>query len=167
MSELQSKYNKNEILNSIAPCSLCCYTCAVKKDGAIAKISGTLLKYHNGYYEFQRKALPRKYKRKAKNELKFVKQLQKAEKASCSGCRNGEHSKYCIKNCFVLQCTLAHKVDFCGECEEFPCDKTKKIFSDTVFTDWLTGNERIKQIGAEKYFEEITTRSHYESYKKD
>lgn len=36
MSELQSKYNKDEILNKVAPCSLCCYTCAAKKDGIIA-----------------------------------------------------------------------------------------------------------------------------------
>ncbi len=167
MSELQSKYNKDEILNKVAPCSLCCYTCAAKKDGIIAKTSETLLKYHKGYYDFQCKALPRKYKHSAKKELKFIKQLEKFTQASCDGCRNCKHGKFCIKNCFILDCTLAHKVDFCGECEEFPCYKTKQIFSDTVFTDWLTGNERIKQIGAEKYFEEITTLSHYESYKKD
>lgn len=158
---------KKEILDAIAPCSLCCYTCPAKKDGVISKTCEKLLNYHNGYYEFQCKTLPRKYKHFAKKELKFVEQLQNATQASCGGCRNGEHGKCCIENCFILQCTLSHNVDFCGECEEFPCDKTKELLSGIVLNDWLKGNERIKQIGAKEYYKEITARSHYESYKKN
>ncbi len=126
MSELQSKYNKDEILNKVAPCSLCCYTCAAKKDGIIAKTSETLLKYHKGYYDFQCKALPRKYKHSAKKELKFIKQLEKFTQASCDGCRNCKHGKFCIKNCFILIVHLLIKLIFVENVKSFRVIKLNK-----------------------------------------
>ncbi len=41
--------------------------------------------------------------------------------ASCSGCRSTEHNGCSIEGCFLLECTKNHGVDFCGECNEFPC----------------------------------------------
>ena len=45
--------------------------------------------------------------------------------ASCSGCRSTEHNGCSIEGCFLLECTKNHGVDFCGECNEFPCKKRR------------------------------------------
>lgn len=166
--------DKKQILDAIAPCALCCYTCPAKKDGIIANYSKVLLEYHKGYYEFKSR-LPLKHKKHLlKQDKIFLEMLEKKTKPSCNGCRNGEHSKYCIKGCFILECTKVHGVDFCGECNEFPCDKCKQLFSgknvsfsDNVYSDWLYGNERIKMVGAEQYYTEAISHSHYKSFENE
>lgn len=157
---------KKDILDAIAPCSLCCHTCAMKKDGIIANTAKDLLNYHIGYCDFENLILSKKFKKSIREEKKFLEKLREKSNVTCRGCRNGEHGKYCIKNCFILECSKSHGVDFCGECNEFPCNKTKDIFNDIVLEDWLIGNNRIKEIGIEKYYEETITLSHYLSYTK-
>ncbi|MDE7191104.1 MAG: DUF3795 domain-containing protein [Clostridia bacterium] len=157
---------KKDILEAIAPCALCCYTCAVKKDGIIAKTANNLLNYHIGYCDFENTILPKNLKKSIREEKKFLEKLNSKSNASCCGCRNGEHGKYCIKNCFILECAQSHGVDFCGECSEFPCNKTKDIFNDIVFEDWLVGNKKIRDVGVEQYYVETIAHSHYLSYSK-
>ncbi len=166
--------DKKEILDAIAPCSLCCYTCGAKKDGAISKYSKILLDYHKGYYQFKSR-LPLKHKKQIlKEDKRFLQELEKKTNGGCNGCRNGEHSKYCIKGCFILECTKAQGIVFCGECSKFPCDNCKQLFSDksicmknNIYSDWLYGNERIKLVGAEQYYREAISHSHYQSFKND
>lgn len=70
---------KKEILDAIAPCSLCCYTCGAKKDGAISKYSKILLDYHKGYYQFKSR-LPLKHKKQIlKEDKRFLQELEKRQ----------------------------------------------------------------------------------------
>ncbi len=160
---------RQAILDAIAPCALCCYTCPAKKDGILAQTARTLYKYHEGYCAFLRSALPKRCKRICKAESVFLDRLEQKAQASCNGCRDGERGKYCIRNCFVSACAAEHGVDFCGECDEFPCDKGKELFarSERVLEDWLAGNERIRAVGAQRYYEEVISRSHYASFAQD
>lgn len=151
-------------LKDVAPCSLCCYTCPSYKNGVIKQSIDNLVKYYDGYPEFLHQNLPRKYKKYAKKTEKFVEYIQN-EHASCGGCRGEKNRNCCIANCFILDCTKQHGIDFCGECENFPCDKAKTFFKGIVLDDYLKGNERIKKVGKEKFAEEITLKSHYASYK--
>lgn len=160
---------KEEILDAIAPCSLCCYTCPAKKNGVIENTAKQLLNYHKGYYNFLCRVV--KSKRKIKVDKIFVEELEKKTIGHCKGCRSGKHSRFCIDGCFIFDCTTTHGVDFCGECHEFPCEKAKALFhtsksySDNVLSDYIQGNMRIKEVGVEKYYKEITARSHYLSWK--
>lgn len=154
--------SRNNILDAIAPCAFCCYTCSAMKGGVIEASSKMLNNYLVGYYEFCKKNLPRKYKTKIRI---FTEQLESMSDRPCRGCRNGANLKCCIPNCFVLACTKEHKVDFCGECKEFPCSKAESFFKGATLTEWKNNNERIKQFGAETYYTYATSRSHYHFYK--
>jgi len=43
-------------------------------------------------------------------------------------------------------------VDFCFQCDEFPCEKTN--FDPDLKRRWFQMNTRMKEIGVEAYFEE-------------
>ena len=86
--------------------------------------------------------------------------------AGCGGCRNGEHNGCSIRGCFLLECVKEHEVDFCGECPEFPCDKVHSIFEEEVYLQWLEGGKRIREAGAEQFWEERRHVPHYAGYKK-
>ena len=67
----------------------------------------------------------------------------------CLGCRRGT-CKY--PNCGVIRCYKMKGVDFCFQCNEFPCEKTN--FDLDLKRRWIQMNERIKEIGVKAYFEE-------------
>ena len=47
----------------------------------------------------------------------------KAEDIRCSGCR-GDRTQHWSSDCRILACCVDGKeLDFCCECEEFPCDR--------------------------------------------
>lgn len=152
---------RNDILDAIAPCAFCCYTCSAMKGGAIATSAKTLRKYLTGYYEFCKQNLPRKYKAKVKA---LTEELENMSDRPCGGCRGGANSHCCIPNCFILTCTKAHAVDFCGECKDFPCSRAESFFKGATLTEWKNNNERIKNFGAEAYYTYATSRSHYQFY---
>ena len=86
--------------------------------------------------------------------------------ASCSGCRSTEHNGCSIEGCFLLECTKNHGVDFCGECNEFPCKKTQGIFEEIVYRQWLEGNQQIREYGIEAFWKNNSENPHYRPYKK-
>ena len=48
-----------------------------------------------------------------------------AEKASCLGCRNEKGTMKWLdwtEPCSVYACTAKKKIDFCCDCDDFPCD---------------------------------------------
>jgi hypothetical protein len=154
------------IINAIAPCSLSCITCPAMKGGQIEKYSKQLKNMFEGYYEFQNKYLPEEHKDHAEAFKTFYKHLNKYTQGNCKGCREGRNESSCIKNCFILECTLDHGVDFCGECNEFPCDKlSTDIFKPEIIDEWIENNYKIKEHGIEIFYEEAILRSHYKVYK--
>lgn len=158
---------REKILTAIAPCSLCCYTCPAMKGGVIEETSAKLHHYMEGYYDFCKNVLPEEMRAKAEKIKEFTGRLEKQSHPSCNGCRDNTHGKCCISGCFILECTQGHGVDFCAECNEFPCNKlTTDIFNPTVIAEWHRGNERIREVGIEQFYEEITSRSHYLPFKK-
>ena len=114
-----------------------------------------------GVYEFYEKHSP--------NELErfkiFQEELGKYNKGNCSGCRSREHHGCSIKDCFILDCTKERHIDYCGECAEFPCNKTQKIFEEEVYQQWLKGNLEIKSLGIEGFWIKNCEKPHYKAYK--
>lgn len=157
--------DEDTILNAIAPCAFCCFTCAGMKDGVIEETSKKLRHYLEGYYEFNKKNLPFRYKSYTKAIKTFTEQLEKLSDRKCRGCRNGADEKCCIPNCFILECAEAHNVDFCGECKDFPCSRAEGFFKDVTLKEWKSNNERIKKDGVEAYYKYAISRSHYQFYK--
>lgn len=153
---------REELLEKIAPCSLVCYTCAVYEQGVICESAKQLLRYLEGVSEFYEKHCPTEVER---FEI-FAEELNKYGAGKCSGCRDEEHHGCSIQGCFILACTKEHHVDFCGECGEFPCNKTRPIFEEEVYVQWLEGNEAIKRFGIEEFWKKSSIKPHYKPYSK-
>lgn len=161
---------KEKLLHYIAPCSLLCYTCLALKDGAFSECSPRLSGYCEGVCEFLSLNMPEDERDKFHlffNE--FQNALKQLSGGMCHGCRNVPSSKKgCIKGCVIPDCAQERGVDFCAECNEFPCQKAKDFFathSNKITKIWEDGSKRIKEIGIEAYFEEKKNLSHYIHYK--
>lgn len=77
--------------------------------------------------------------------------------AHCQGCRH-EACKL-FKECGVRPCHQEKKIDFCFQCDEFPCDRTG--FDEHLRVRWVKLNERIRKVGLERYDEETHDRPRY------
>lgn len=137
----------DEILSILAPCGLNCRKCLTYHAGEI-KLLSTKLKELLGsfdkYAERFSKFLP-----VFENYASFQDMLIFLTKGDCQGCRNGT-CKY--PNCGVFSCYKQKGVDFCFQCDEFPCEKTN--FDADFKQRWITMNNRMREVGAEDFFEE-------------
>jgi hypothetical protein len=84
----------------------------------------------------------------------FAAMLEHFATESCHGCRN-EICKL-FKTCGVRPCHEARNVDFCFQCDEFPCDKTG--FDENLRVRWVAMNRRMQEVGVEEFYAE--TRDH-------
>ena len=85
-----------------------------------------------------------------KNYPEFKKLLHYFTVASCPGCR--ETDCHLFKGCNVKSCYKEKQVDFCFQCDEFPCDKTG--FDEHLKKRWIKMQQRMKEVGVEKFYEE-------------
>lgn len=154
--------NRDDILKKVAPCSLMCHTCSACADGVIRRSSETLLRYLDGIKDFYRKHIPDA----VDSYSNFEGVLAMYSGGPCPGCRAGEHNGCSIAGCFLPECTKEHGVDFCGECREFPCQKTKDLFEEDVYGQWLQGGREIRDNGIEAFWESHSEDPHYRPYKK-
>jgi hypothetical protein len=146
--------NKELLLKRVAPCGLVCFTCAAAKDGIIQQHGRELLKYLESFDLYAEKLSV--YEERLKRYPEFKEMLQLFGEADCDGCRDGVCK---LPGCGVAPCIKEKGRDFCFECSSFPCDKAD--FEPLLKAKWLKANARMKEIGAEGYFEEVRDRSHY------
>lgn len=169
LMKISEEATRNKLLPYIAPCSLLCYTCPAYKDGLIAETAKSLATHFEGYYDFNSTALPEEYRSWLPEFQQFHEKLKHYENRPCGGCRSFPSGTGCIDGCVVPNCIHEKGIEFCAECNEFPCEKGKSFFhsiNDVILNDWLQGNTRIAEVGIEIYFDEKKKLSHYEGYKK-
>ncbi|UCH63159.1 MAG: DUF3795 domain-containing protein [Fidelibacterota bacterium] len=143
-----------EILDILAPCGLNCCKCYAYSVGEI-KIHSTKLQELLGSFD--------KYAERFsaflpifKSYPSFKELLQHFTKANCNGCRKGT----CIyPDCGVITCYQNKGVDFCFQCDEFPCEKTN--FDLDLKGRWIQMNNRMKEIGIESYYQETNNLPRY------
>lgn len=157
---MDKKITKEQQLDFVAPCSIVCYACAEFKRGAICHHAKELNNYFEGFYELRGGD---------ENVKQFTKTLEflSNELSVCEGCRSTPKPDSCIKECFILECTKEHNVDFCGECNDFPCQKVKlsDIFCEKDKAKWLEHNRYINENGAMKFFQDYKNKSQYSHHK--
>ncbi len=143
-----------EATGRLAPCGLDCSRCADYARGEIKELSDRLVELLNGYLRVA----------KVKEDIKpvftgypqFEEVLKSFAQAACSGCRGD--NVLCPIECVAGVCSREKGVDFCFQCEEFPC--SKKI--DTQIQErWLNFNRRMKEIGVENFCQEQSRRPRY------
>ncbi|MFX1391054.1 MAG: DUF3795 domain-containing protein [Promethearchaeota archaeon] len=136
-----------EILKILAPCGLNCEKCFANSEGKIRKSSLKLQKelgnfdiYAERFSSFQ--PLFKKYP-------SFKSLLNYFATENCHGCRKGS----CLyPDCGVRNCYQSKKIDYCFQCDEFPCEKSN--FDDHLKKRWIQINQRMKEIGVESYYQE-------------
>jgi hypothetical protein len=87
----------------------------------------------------------------------FKELLNYFSSVECKGCRN-ENCKL-FKDCKVRECYKEKKVDFCYQCNDFPCNKTG--FDQHLYKRFVEINLKIKSIGIENFFGEIKYKPRY------
>lgn len=160
---------RDQLLDRVPPCGLMCYTCPGFKDGAIKEHSEALITLREGYREFLDERLPEEYRHVLAEHDKYMEKLEKDASPNCPGCRKIDgKGPGCIAGCFIPECTKEHGVDFCGECNEFPCAKVEqsRLYGKEAKAGFYEGSMLIKEHGPEKFFEMRKAVSHYIKYKK-
>ena len=76
---------------------------------------------------------------------------------NCQGCR--KQVCHLFKGCKVKDCYKNKNVDYCYQCNEFPCEKTG--FDDNLKQRWIKINHRIREIGLENYYSDVKDKPRY------
>jgi hypothetical protein len=77
------------------------------------------------------------------------------ETISCYGCRSNNRCPYC-ESCKMFACATDRGIDFCIECDEYPCNDLKQFQSERPHRIELWDDlKRIKAIGYEQWLKEI------------
>lgn len=135
-----------DVLANLSPCGLDCSRCADYCDGEIQHYAAELRELLSNYDRLA------KIKAGAQPSFKhfpeFKELLTYFASARCGGCRSKDC--HCPIDCTVKACHKEQGVDFCFQCNQFPCDKD--LFSENLRERWLQTNNRMKDIGPVEYY---------------
>ena len=145
-----------EILQILAPCGLNCKKCFAYTQGDI-RVHATRLKESLGEFDRYAERFSTLVDPVFAHYASFKELLAHLTGGDCDGCRTGmcKHP-----NCGVIDCYQKKGVEFCFQCDEFPCDKTH--FDPDLKQRWIRMNNRMKEIGVEAYFEETKHTPRYQ-----
>jgi hypothetical protein len=138
-----------EILDFLGPCGLNCRKCVFYSKGEIREHS-MKLKELFGSFDNYAKRFSKLIDPVFNNYQKFKELLEFLTHADCKGCRNQTCAVY--PDCGVVDCYKKKDVDFCFQCDEFPCEKTN--FDLDLKRRWILMNNRAKEIGIDAYYKE-------------
>lgn len=140
--------NYQELLEILAPCGLNCAKCLSHHQGEIKSLSQGLQERLGSFDHYAERFV--NFNPVFKNYQGFKEILNFFTQGSCQGCRQGT----CLNSaCGIISCHKEKGVDFCFQCEEFPCDKSN--LEPNLKERWIAMNKRMKEIGVEGYWEEI------------
>ncbi len=146
-----------DILNTVGPCGLNCEKCFAHKDGEIRKYSLKLLEKLGNFDLYAKRFETLLDNPIFKKYPDFKIMLEYFASENCKGCR--KESCKLFKSCGVRSCHQQKNIEFCFQCEEFPCKKTN--FDADLKKRWIQLNDRIREIGIEKYFAETKEKPRY------
>lgn len=143
-----------DILKELGPCGLNCRKCVAFARGDIKQISTELQRLLGDFDRYAERFSS--FTPVFEDYPAFKELLAHFAQADCQGCRGG-HCRY--PNCGVVKCHVDKSVDFCFQCDDFPCEKTN--FDDDLKRRWLQMNNRMKDIGVEAYYQETKDAPRY------
>lgn len=135
------------IKETLAPCGLCCQTCFAHANGEIRRHALGLKEKLGNFDIYARRFETLVGDPVFRHYPAFKEMLAYFASESCQGCR--EEQCRLFKNCGVRPCHQERGVDFCFECDGFPCDHTG--FDPHLYDRWVALNNKIREIGIEAY----------------
>ena len=142
---------------SLAPCGLSCEKCFAHVDGEIRRYSLQLKEKLGNFHVYAKRFETLLSDPIFKKYPDFKEMLDYFASENCRGCRK-ERCKL-FKTCGVRGCSEAKQVDFCFQCDAFPCENTN--FDPHLYERWVAINEKIKATGLESFYEKTQTRPRY------
>ena len=136
---------ENSNVSKLSVCGLDCSRCADYDNGEIRNLSSKLAKLLDGYERLAN--MKAKGNPNFRGYPEFDQILGHFAQGSCGGCRSDNVK--CPIVCEAKTCGRERNIDFCFECEEFPCEKQ---FEGKLRERWIERNIRMKEIGVEKYY---------------
>ncbi len=81
------------------------------------------------------------------------------EEMRCNGCRSDKHGPYC-QTCKMIKCAAEKGIDFCSQCDEYPCTELKQFQAERPHRIELWEDlERLKTVSPKQWIHE--KREHY------
>jgi hypothetical protein len=148
--------NYQKILDDLAPCGLSCRRCFAHFEGQI-KVLSLKLKERLGLFDRAAQRFSESFP-EFTHYPQFKELLELFSQGDCNGCRKGT-CKFPEFNCGIIICYEQKGVNFCFQCEEFPCEKTN--FDSASTQRWIERMNRMKEIGVEAYYEETKRSPRY------
>jgi hypothetical protein len=94
----------------------------------------------------------------ARLELMAVQFNLPVEQLQCDGCRAERRGFYC-QQCKMISCTKDKGIEFCIECDEYPCAELEAFQAEMPHRINLWDDlARIKDVGYEAWFQEMVDR---------
>jgi hypothetical protein len=143
------------VVERLAPCGIDCERCVMYRDGRVRKNASALAEALRGFEHMAPRVVDRFPS--VTHYDKFSEILGLFADASCAGCREGGCP---LPFCSARTCYAEHGVDFCFQCEEYPCERND--YPENVAKRWRAYNDRMREVGAEQYYRESLERPRYE-----
>ncbi len=110
---------------ALAPCGLSCEKCFAHVDGDIRRYS-LKLKEKLGNFDIYAKRFETMLNEPIfKKYPDFKEMLDYFATENCKGCRNEQCRLF--TNCGVRRCHQEKQIDFCYQCDAFPCSRTNRV----------------------------------------
>ncbi len=154
---MKNMNSMHHALKALGPCGLNCEKCFANDGGGIKYHSKKLHELLGHFDIYAERFITLLDEPVFKYYFEFKIMLDYFSKVTCKGCR--EESCMLFKDCGVKDCYKKKGIDFCFQCDEFPCDRTN--FDEDLRQRWVSINMRMKQSGIENYYSEIKEKPRY------
>ena len=142
------------ILKELGHCGLSCGKCLAFSEGDIGRLSQELQQRLGAFGPYAERFAT--FTPVFGNYPAFEELLEHLAESNCAGCRAGGCRN---AGCGVRKCAQEHGIDFCFQCDEFPCDPPG--FPPPLKEKWLAIGRRMNDVGAERYYEETRDEPRY------
>jgi len=143
-----------ELLKRLAPCGLDCMRCADYQNGEIKQLAMRLKELLSNYGRVAK--VKSRLDSVFEHYAHFETVLTLFSQAPCGGCRSSR--PVCPVPCAAGDCHKEKGVDFCFQCEEYPCENpTFPVLKDR----WRQKNDRMREIGVIEFYDEQSKSPRY------
>lgn len=141
-------------VRALAPCGLDCSRCLNRVGGSVSAHAAALLQALDGFERHADRFAGFDPAFAAYDGFKQV--ASRLAQASCNGCRQGE----CLHQaCRVGRCAAKHGVDFCFQCQDFPCRDSG--LEGPLAERWKNNNQRMRELGVQGFHRESLGKPRY------
>jgi hypothetical protein len=143
-----------QIVARVAPCGIDCERCVRYAGGRVRRLAAELAAALEGFDKMAPRVVDR-YPVLADYDA-FVDILRLFSGAECTGCRNGGAQ---LPFCAARTCFREKQVDFCYQCDEYPCRRND--YPENLVVRWRSCNDRMREVGVEQYYTESLAKPRY------